>query len=161
MESRSITPAVRIGGLPAYLLIFSAVAGIRGHWVPGGHRATVKDFTFVARSTELRLFLWMLQALEDACFTNPADIGWICYRLRIAVTFLGWASAIFVVEHHGPSVVFQFTTRTVSQWYWLPENGATEDFGPAWSIAVALAMVATPVAISMVILNARWISMPI
>lgn len=75
--------------------------------------------------------------------------GWLEYLMRFlvigfGVLALGFAGVVCLHEW-GPPVLDRFIARRVSWWYWLPENGALDEFGPPWSMAIAALMVIVPV----------------
>lgn len=85
-------------------------------------------------------------------------MAWPSYIFRLFIIVVGClpVGCVFFLflEIYAKDVIHGFTTRRVSLWPWLPENGAEDDFGPAWSFAFAIVVGLAPMAIAAIVINA-------
>lgn len=147
-------PPTLSGAARGQVLVFLVVAAasIKGLLVPRDREPTPKDFSSAASTAQGGLFFTLLEAFQDLRY----------YELRKTDSLLAAAPALFsffglvlvflvaycVLDIYLPPVAMCFVTRQFPGWYWLPENGAKDDFGPAWSMGLAVAAIAAPVTIS-------------
>lgn len=102
----------------------------------------------------------MLGLFSDLYTLEHAGTGWLAHLLRLLTIIVGIlvvSIAIYMcLDQLGPTMLFRFTTRQFPLWFWLPENGAPDDFGPGWSIALAIAVAVMPLLVLFVaVVNAR------
>ncbi|KAJ6780001.1 hypothetical protein PWT90_10461 [Aphanocladium album] len=155
MQTDSDGPKLSIARWQALLFTLPMVAGVLGLRVPCIRKANAKDFSYLAGFLQTSGLFWGFDLAEKTLYPQQGVLGWQLYILRLLgiILFLitVGAAAYTIVEHYVPVVVCHFITRHVSWWFWLPENGADEDFGPAWSIALAITVGAAPVLIFAII----------
>ncbi|KAK8147923.1 hypothetical protein G3M48_000714 [Beauveria asiatica] len=140
------------------VMTFPARAGIRRLRVP--HDSPPKPTYCVNTAVDMHciLSLALLSLLgDDALSAAPTWIGWLPHLLYLLIVLFVVVAAPFVVFlcWDVTETIFKFTTRQVSWWYWLPENGAVRDFAPAWSIFLATAVVIVPILLGIAVLESR------
>ncbi len=151
-------PALVMQDWQVTLFLLSALAGIQGLCVPRNREATYRDFTYTAGIVELSVLHNLLRPIEAAFRSSVAELGYLLYICRLLGTAVGLLTIGVAIcgclEYYAPSALLHFTTRHVSGWYWLPENGASDDFGPTWSLVLAVVVGLAPVVLSLVIFYA-------
>lgn len=147
------------------LILVSASAGIHGFRVPSGRKPEPRDFSRTAELLPVLIGVGLLFLFEDVFLLKPAEIDLVPRLLRLLTVAVGICSVslmiFFCLNLKFTAFIFKFTTRHVSWWYWLPENGAADDFGPRWSIALAVFAGIAPLLLFLTIFNAREGNKPI
>jgi len=128
------------------LLWCSTTAGLKGLLMPRGRKPKPEDFSFSATSV---VFIFYFSNLFDDVFVlGHAETGWLGHLLRLLIINVGTIvvgyAFYWCLDELSTIFLFRFTTRQVPWWYWLPENGAADDFRPGWSIALAVAVAIMP-----------------
>lgn len=155
-----IAPGLALGELwQGALLITTAAAGIEGLCAPRRGKAEPRDFHYAALVIQGFSILGAIDWFQDVVFPEAAEaVGWPFYIFRLLIIVFGCLpiglAFLMFLEIYARDVIHGFTTRRVSWWPWLPENGAAEDFGPAWSIALAIAVGLAPVAMAVIVVHA-------
>lgn len=154
-----IAPGMALGELwQGGLLILSAAAGIEGLCVPRSRRAKPQDFHYAAVAIQGFSLLGVVDHFLGAVLSSAAEVGWPLYIFRLWTSVVGFLAVggVFLIflEIYAKYLIHGLMTRQVSWWPWLPENGAAKDFGPAWSVALAIVVGLTPVAVAVIVINA-------
>ncbi|KAM3499597.1 hypothetical protein MY10362_007158 [Beauveria mimosiformis] len=140
-------------------LIYSlALAGIQGLRMPSDRLPKPKDFNLVAGLPECFLIFALIDFFSNGMpLFTPTWIGWLSRLLYLlfAIFFILAVPLVIFTSLDVPRAYLKFTTRQVSEWFWLPENGAVRDFAPAWSILLAFAVVIVRIVLSIAVLESR------
>lgn len=143
----------------AILNFLSALAAIQGLRVPSSREPKPKGFSYTAEYLPVFFTYVFLKLFDDVFLLKPAEVSWLFYLLRLLMVSVGIVTMGFIVFLYltdlATAMLFKFITRGVPCWYWLPENGAAEDFGPRWSIALAIAVAIAPLVLFIAIITAR------
>jgi hypothetical protein len=139
-------PYVHLQPWQSILLGYSALAGAgllsrnpkREDFKLSAHFAFTIFFTVLC--DRLHYFFLLKDDKADSLEYFGRSLAWGISTFGIGLLTYG------VFMHLATTAFYQFATRRVSWWYWLPENGAEEDFMPFWSISLAnLVLLAPPV----------------
>ncbi|ATY62472.1 hypothetical protein A9K55_007162 [Cordyceps militaris] len=65
-------------------------------------------------------------------------VAWTAADGPIISRRIGWHPSHLLFRDDPRPRYHRFITRQVPWWLWLPENGAAEDFGPGFSVALAI-----------------------
>ena len=123
--------------------------GIESLRIPSNREPKVKDFNSLARLLGWNYSYGLLYFFGYNIFDiAPAGYSWLAciFRLMVLVEVVVIFYSLFsyFLEDHTARLLFVFTTRRVSWWYWLPENSYRDDFGPWWSFALAAVVAIAP-----------------
>lgn len=141
------------------LILVSASAGFRALCVPSGRKPKPRDFSRTAELLPVFSGVGLLVLFDDVFLLEPAELDLLPRLMRLLTVAVGICSVsltiFFFFECQATAFIFKFTTRRVSWWYWLPENGADDDYGPCSSIVLAISVGITPLLLFLDVFNAR------
>ncbi|OAA36338.1 hypothetical protein BBO_08215 [Beauveria brongniartii RCEF 3172] len=109
-----------------WLMYTLAMAGIQGLRVPSDRLPKPTDFNLAAGLPEGFLIFALIDFFSNGIpLFTPTWIGWLSRLLYLLFAFFFILAVPLVVFTFwdAPRALFKFTTRQVSEWYWLPENG--------------------------------------
>ncbi len=121
------------------LTVCSAMAGL-SLATAEKHEPQHKDFEPATRVTFL-IVVWELIWLVNHGLFVAGDTSLVQVMWALASTTGIFVFGLFLGEHlfePAVMVLYRFTTRRVSWWFWLSESGAQKDFLPLWSMVLAV-----------------------
>ncbi|OAA55696.1 hypothetical protein ISF_07801 [Cordyceps fumosorosea ARSEF 2679] len=125
-------------------------AGFQALRVPSSRAPEAKDFVSAADYIVVWIYLDYLDLFE-AIFEGHPESVWMARVSRVSIEYLSVAvvvlAAFLFSRRFLSQALLHFITRRVSWWHWLPENGGAKEFGPFWSVFLAMAVVMAPLAL--------------
>lgn len=165
LENDSGRPDIEGANWQLALLILSLYCGFYGlFFQPTKGVLTRKDFRDMAENIKLAYISSWIREQNQRPDPKLAESDGLLYLLRGLIFYGGPIFFVFlscmIASHVLPTLILGLVTRRISWWYWLPENGADEDFGPPWSIVLALVVAIAPIVLSIALLDSRGLLMP-
>lgn len=122
---------------PLIVMHMYGLAGFRALRVPWSRELKAEDLVCTAEHVVTWMFWGYLDLVMDTI--EARESGWMALA---SLQFLGGFVVGYVARLAAGCYLSQallhFVTRRVSWWRWLPEDGSDNEFGPCWSMFLAV-----------------------